>query len=52
MLQTKFQAAESSGSAIEDFLIFVMYFYGSNLVHVSPCPGPSWTLGPLFGQTW
>ena len=44
MLHTKFQASKPSGSEDEDFLIFSMYFYSSNL-------GPL-ALGPSFEQTW
>ena len=31
MLHTKFQASEPSGSKEEDFLIYSIHFYGSNL---------------------
>ena len=31
MLHTKFQASKLSGCEAEDFSIFSMYFYGSNL---------------------
>ena len=31
MLHTEFQASKPSGSEEKDFLIFFMYFYGSNL---------------------
>ena len=31
MLHTKFQASKLSGSEAEDFSIFSLYFYGSNL---------------------
>ena len=48
MLYTKFQASKPSGSEVEDFLIFLMYFYG---------PGTPWGRaifepGPSFEQTW
>ena len=38
MLHTKFQAYNSNGSGEEDFLIFPMYFYDSNLArdHLGP----------------
>ena len=50
MRDTQFQAPELSRSAVEDFLIFSMYFYG-------PITGPSWAgpfwtgEGALFEQT-
>ena len=50
MLNTKFQASEPSGSGDEDFLIFPMYFYGSNLG--PPDAGPFRTLRPWFEQIW
>ena len=49
MLHIRFQASKPSGSE-KDFLIYFMYFYGLNLG--PPGVGPSWSLGPLFEQTW
>ena len=44
MLHAKFQASKPSGSEVEDFLIFSMYFYGLNLGPLGA--GPWWTLRP------
>ena len=51
MVHTNFQASEPSGSEEEKIFEYTsMHFYDSNLG--PPGPGPSWTLGPLFEQTW
>ena len=50
MLHTKFQASKPSGSEEEDFEIVSTYFYGLNLG--PPGTRPSWTLVPLFKETW
>ena len=39
MLHNKFQASDENGSEDEDFRIFSLYFYGSNLG--PPVAGPS-----------
>ena len=51
MLHTKCQAAEPSGSEVEDFIFLSVHFYGSSLAP-PPGPVPFWTLGPSFEQTW
>ena len=49
MLYTKFQAPKPSGSEVEDFFIFSMYFYGSN--PGTPEAGLLWTWEPPLEQT-
>ena len=50
MLHTKFKTSGLSGFEEEIFEYIAMHFFGSNLG--PPGPGPSWTLGPWFEQTW
>ena len=50
MLQSKFQASKTSKYEEEDFLI---YFYAFLWFETrTPGTGLSWTLGPIFEQTW
>ena len=58
MLVTEFQASKPSGSEEEDFLIFFMYFYGSNLQPLARSHHGPWDLylnkiskGPLVNAT-
>ena len=53
MSDTKFQASRPSGSEEENFVIFSMYFYGSNPgTPVDGGGGGHFGPGPLFEQTW
>ena len=50
MQHNKFQASPSHVVLKKIFEYFSMYFYVLNLG--PPCLGPSWSLWPLFEETW